>query len=671
MNLIEYIRNKNALWYKVALYLISASLIVIALPKITYFPYDLVDLENKIWLNEDLKAPYEFSIYKDDAQVRRETDSVLQNTKVFLLDNEVVKQKLQLDLAIWLQSNSRLSNAKLYLDSCIRIGIADFADSALLKKGRGQTIAIIKQQIATDVLLNQLIDVSAVGMRLDVLLANDPSGLMTLKKIIVPTCIVDKDFTQQNLNEAISAINQTASKIAKDEIIVKRNEKVSKIVYSKLVSFKKEFEIQNAVERNFWIIFFGQAMYTGLCLSIIFVFLATFRRNIFSQNRQITFVVIVILFFVLVSTYVARIGNDFIYFIPYALIPVMIRIFFDSRTALFSHLITIFLCAYLAPDRFDFAFIQIITGIVAIFSVANLQSRTRLLLASVVILFTYVFTFITVLLFKGDFDRNLVYERIPELATASSLVIFAYPLVYLCEKAFGFISDFTLLELSNTNHPLLKELSHKAPGTFHHSLQVANLAEAAAEVVGANPLLTRTGALFHDIGKLDRPRYFVENRSGEADPHKDLPHDISAKIIIDHVIKGIERAKASQLPDQIIDFIRTHHGTSLVKYFYKSYLTEHTFSPEVEAKFHYPGPLPFSKETALLMMCDSVEAASRSLPKKDEESIHRLIDNIIDDQIAQQQFINSDITFKDIYKIKKVLKQSLLTIYHSRIEYPS
>jgi cyclic-di-AMP phosphodiesterase PgpH len=671
MNPIEYIRNKNALWYKVALYLFSVSLVVVFLPKVTYFPYNLNEIENKIWVNDDVVAPYEFSIYKDDKQVKNELDSVLANTRVYLNENEEIINKWNVDFKNWLQLNGNNTVIKSFLDSCIRVGITDYNDSSLVKRGKGQAVVLIKKQVATDILLAQLMDISVVEIRLNTLLDGNAYALAELKKILVPTCKVDLEFTRQNVNEAIVAINRTASKISKDEVLVKRNERVSTLIYSKLLSYKREFEIQNAVEKNFWIILLGQAMYTGLCMSIIFVFLATFRRNIFSQNRQITFVVIVILFFVLISTYVARIGNDFIYFIPYALIPVMIRIFFDSRTALFSHLITIFLCAYLAPDRFDFAFIQIITGIVAIFSVANLQSRTRLILASVVILFTYLFTFITVLLFKGDFDRNIIYERIPELATASSLVIFAYPLVYFCEKVFGFISDFTLLELSNTNHPLLKELSHKAPGTFHHSLQVANLAEAAAEVVGANPLLTRTGALFHDIGKLDRPRYFVENRSGEADPHKDLPQDISAKIIIDHVIKGIERAKASQLPDQIIDFIRTHHGTSLVKYFYKSYLTEHTFSPEVEAKFHYPGPLPFSKETALLMMCDAVEAASRSLPKKDEESIHKLIDNIIDDQIAQQQFINSDITFKDIYKIKKVLKQALLTIYHSRIEYPS
>ncbi len=671
MNIIEYIRNKNALWYKVGLYFLAVFIIVLCLPKITYFPYQMSDLECKIWVYDDLKAPFEFSIYKDEKQVKQEIDSVYQLAKVYVVESEeqvaslsAAFQKWQLEFGPYLYLNK-------YIDSCIKIGIANFNDTALIKYGKGQTVALVKQHVLTEVVLSQLIDITAMQLHIETMLSKDVAAANALKEILQVTCNVDRPFTIQSRNDKLKAINQTASKIAKDELIVKKDERISLPIYNKLLSFKKEFEVQHAAEKNYWFILLGQFLYTAICLSVIFVFLSIYRKNIFAQNRQITFVIMVILFFVLISTYVARIGATFIYFIPYMLIPIMIRIFFDSRTALFCHLITIFLCSYLAPDRFDFAFIQIITGIIAIFSVANLQSRTRLILASVIILVSYIVTFITLLLFKGDFDKTLIYERIPELATASSLVIFAYPLVYLCEKVFGFISDFTLLELSNTNHPLLKELSHKAPGTFHHSLQVANLAEAAAEVVGANSLLTRTGALFHDIGKLNRPRYFVENRSGEADPHKELPHDISAKIIIDHVLNGIERAKASQLPDQVIDFIRTHHGTSLVKYFYKSYLNDHTFSPEVEAKFHYPGPLPFSKETALLMMCDAVEAASRSLPKKDEESIHQLIDNIIDDQIAQQQFINADITFKDIYKIKKVLKQSLLTIYHSRIEYPA
>jgi cyclic-di-AMP phosphodiesterase PgpH len=670
LNLIEYIRNKNALWYKVALYLFCVVMVVSFLPKITYFPYNLKDLEGKLWTSNNVIAPYEFSIYKSDDLVNEELDSVLNHTKIYLVESRDEVDDLEKQRRSWYASHTYPKIMK-FLDSCYSLGVANYEDSALMKNGKGQIVALVRNQIEQDYLLSDLVNLDYVKMKVNDWLKSDSIAYATLKPLIQATCKVDRTITEQYRSDAINSVNRTISKINVNEVLVRKNEQVTPLIWQKLKSYEREFKVRNASDKNFWLILLGQIMYTGLCFAIIFVFLATFRRNIFSQNRHITFIVIVILLFVFISIYVSSIGSDFVYFIPYALIPVMIRVFFDSRTALFSHLITVFLCTYLAPDRFEFAFIQIITGIVAIFSVANLQSRTRLILASVVILITYIFSFITLLLFKGDFNKNLIYERIPELATASSLVIFAYPLVYLCEKVFGFISDFTLLELSNTNHPLLKELSHKAPGTFHHSLQVANLAEAAAEAIGANPLLTRTGALFHDIGKLDRPRYFVENRSGEADPHKDLPHDISAKIIIDHVIKGIERAKASLIPDQIIDFIRTHHGTSLVKYFYKSYLNEHESSPEIEAKFHYPGPLPFSKETAILMMCDAVEAASRSLQKKDEQSIHQLIEYIVDDQINQQQFVNADITFKDIYKVKKVLKQSLLTIYHSRIEYPS
>jgi cyclic-di-AMP phosphodiesterase PgpH len=315
MNPIEYIRNKNALWYKVALYLFSVSLVVAFLPKVTYFPYNLNEIENKIWMNDNVIAPYEFSIYKDDKQIKNELDSVLANTRVYLNESDEVFNQWQIDFKHWLQLNGNNAIVKSYLDSCTQIGIVDYADSSLLKRGKGQAVVLIKKQVASDILLAQLMDISVVEMRLNFLLSNNEYALAELKKILVPTCKVDLEFTKQNVSEAIVAINRTSSKITKDEVLVRRNERISPLIYSKLLSYKKEFEIQNAVEKNFWIILLGQAMYTGLCMSIIFVFLATFRKNIFSQNRQITFVVIVILFFVLISTYVARIGNAFIYFI--------------------------------------------------------------------------------------------------------------------------------------------------------------------------------------------------------------------------------------------------------------------------------------------------------------------------------------------------------------------
>jgi putative nucleotidyltransferase with HDIG domain len=334
------------------------------------------------------------------------------------------------------------------------------------------------------------------------------------------------------------------------------------------------------------------------------------------------------------------------------------------------HLVTVLIISFMAPNRFEFAFIQLLGGMVAIFSIVNMRNRSQIFISSAIIFLTYSAAYVGMTIIQEGGSDVLTWQDFAWFGISALLTLFSYPFIFVFEKLFGFISDVSLLELSDTNGKLLRELASRAPGTFQHSLQVANLAEEAIYNIGGNALLVRTGALYHDIGKMEMPMYFIENQANGMNPHDEMSFDESAAMIISHVIKGIEIAKKNNLPEQIIDFIRTHHGTTITAYFFRSFQNAFPEQQIDESKFHYPGPIPFSKETAVLMMADSVEAASRSLKKYDAESIDNLVEKIITTQIEQNQFMNSDITFKDINTLKKIFKKKLMNVYHVRVEYP-
>jgi putative nucleotidyltransferase with HDIG domain len=457
--------------------------------------------------------------------------------------------------------------------------------------------------------------------------------------------------------------------IQKGELIISKGELINDEKFEILESLKKEYLEGKNKHVGHWNIFLGQIFLVGLALLSIFLFLYHFRKDIVADNKRIVFILllIVIMHF---GVYLTNTTNYIsIYAIPFCVLPIIIRTFYDTRLASFIHIITIITIGLSLSNSFEFIYLQIIAGTLTIFSIVNMNKRSQLFGTSLVIFISYFIGYISFqLIYEGSFSE-IKFNQIGSFALSAMLTLFTYPLIYLFEKMFGFVSDVTLMELSDTNNPLLRELANKAPGTFQHSLQVANLAESAIFEIGGNALLTRAGALYHDIGKMDNPLYFIENQTTGINPHDELDFEESAKIIINHVKKGIEKAKKHNLPDSVIDFIRTHHGDTMVQYFYRSYIKH--FPDEIidESLFSYPGPRPYSKETAVLMMADSVEAASRSLSKKDAESIEKLVDSIIDYQIKEEQFINADITFKDISQIKKIFKKKLQNIYHTRIEY--
>ena len=358
-----------------------------------------------------------------------------------------------------------------------------------------------------------------------------------------------------------------------------------------------------------------------------------------------------------------------VYYIPYCIVPIIIRILFDTRLALNIHLLVVLIAGFFVPNSFEFTFLQITAGMVSIYSIKNLIKREQFLVSAVLIFCNYFVAFLGILFIRNGSISSIEWVNFIPFVFSVLFSLLAYPLIYAFEELFGITSDVSLMELTNTNMKLLRDLAYKAPGTFQHSLQVANLAEAAIFKIGGNALLVRAGALYHDIGKMDDPQYFIENQNTGANPHDTLPYEKSAQIIIQHVNKGVEMARKHRLPETVINFIRTHHGNTRVDYFYQSFLKNFPEQLVDENTFRYPGPIPFSKETAVLMLADSVEAASRSLKEPDAQSISDLIERIINYKLDQNQLINSDITLKDIEIIKSIFKAMLIGIYHVRVDY--
>ncbi|WP_231561575.1 HD family phosphohydrolase [Sphingobacterium sp. T2] len=457
--------------------------------------------------------------------------------------------------------------------------------------------------------------------------------------------------------------------VQKGELIAEKDKIVNNETYQKLESLRKVFEDEARISGNKTYVSLGQFLVVGLAMALLMVFLFYFRRNIYNNNRLLAIIYIVILGMLGVFSWAMNLKISSLYFIPYCGVPIIFRILFDTRVALNIHLLMVLITALFVPNSYDFVFLQFMSGLVAIYSIKTMVKREQFLISSLLILATYIVGHIGLVLTRNGLLSSIYWGDILPYFVSVGLTLLAYPLIYAFEKMFGIVSDLTLMELTNSNSKLLRELSLKAPGTFQHSLQVANLAEAAIYKIGGNSLLVRAGALYHDIGKILNPRYFIENQKTGVNPHEELTSEQSAQIIISHVIKGIEIAKRHKLPEVIIDFIKTHHGTTRVDYFYKECIKNNPDKLVDESLFHYPGPIPFSKETAVLMMADSVEAAARALKEPTQESISNLVDNIIQYKLDQKQFVNANITLKDISDVSTIFKNMLMSIYHVRIDY--
>jgi len=683
--LINKIYKNNAIVYKILLFLISVVAIVYLFPKGGQFKYDFT--KGKPWQYDNLYATFDFSIQKGDKEIALEKQELTKSNKQYfeydIATVTSVKEAFTTKVN-FIQKNDSIDTSELMkLVSIGNFVIDKIYSTGFLKvssQGKivdeNEIIYLRKLNEVEELVYNRLLFSKDVFRVVTDNIGETPYTyeqnilFNTLSEIIKPNVSYDAIFTQKSLESSFKNISYTKGLVATGELIILKGDIVEGKKLAILNSLKIESESKVWTESNYNWIVFGYTILVSLALLMLLLFLQKYRPEIYVDNNKVTFIFFNVILMVLIQTLVVKYNSDYLYVVPLSILPIVLKAFFDARLGLFAHVLTVLLLGFIVPNSFEFIYLHIIAGIVTILTVSELHKRANLFISIGQITIIYMITYLAFSIIKEGNANQINWGYFVMFAANGVLSFLSVFFIYMYEKIFGLVSDVTLLELSNTNSKLLRELNEKAPGTFQHSMQVANLAEAAANEIGANSMLVRTGALYHDIGKMLNPMYFIENQSTSVNPHNDLSPRDSASIIIDHVIKGIELAKQHRLPDRIIDFIRTHHGTSLVYYFYKK---EQEMNPEETIdsnKFQYPGPIPFSKETAILMICDAAEAATKSIKNPTAQSIEVLIDKIVEKQKSDNQFINSDITFREIEKIKKVVKKKLMNIYHLRIEYP-
>ena len=663
----------QAILYKILLCLFVVGVVVYLLPRAGSFQYEIQ--AGKPWQYETLLAPYDFPIQKTQVELEEERTRLKANIpRYFSVKQEVLPTVLDaFDQYVAALPASEASNAlfinwRTTIEAMYDIGVVSFSETlfeeevALVNSTRKKTIKLGDLYADIDVknaLKNQLAE-AGLGILSD-------ASIQYLLSLITPNVSYDEALTTQFRTEAVAGIVPIRGLVTKGTRIIAKGEVVEGEKLKILQSLQLEYESQTWTQSNTAWIILGYALLVIIPVLLLFVFLWRTRPLVFENNKRTTFLCVNILLIVLLTKVVVDVNPLYAYAVPICMLPLLLRTFFDTRIALFSLMIALFLIAFLVPNSFEFMFLQMMAGILASLTVNDLYRRAKLFISVGLIVGLYVVSHIAFTLIHDGNLNQLSYDVLLLFVVNGLAILFVQPLIYIFEKVFGLVSDASLLELSDTNSKLLRELADKAPGTFQHSLQVANIAEAAANAIGANTLLTRVGALYHDIGKMKNPVFFSENQASYS-PHDDLSSEVSANIIIEHVLHGITLARKAKLPDRVVDFIRTHHGTTTVLYFYQQ-AKQNNVEVDIE-EFQYPGPKPFSKETAIVMISDGVEAASKSLKEPTAEKIIAFVDKIVQRLMDEKQFLEANITLREIETIKKVLVEKLISSYHLRVAYP-
>lgn len=644
-----------------------------------YYKYQL----NRPWQYSELKAQFDFNINKSQSVIDKEREKIIK-TAPYYYNFDINKEKEAKKIINQMSQSSEVKDIlnrkieKIY-EKCI---ISDENYNTLKNEG----ISTIRVRVY-DSSSNQekasykprTIDelITLEEARQELIRSITPAGinielpfLDSLNNIISTNLHFDEDFTQQKREELLANIDSVKLVVKKGDILVERGEIITVETIEKLQAYEKSgasFFVNDKPTIISSIV--GQVMLFGGLIGFLYMFLFFFRNRIWNNKRALTLIMLLLTVVTSIALLLSNYGNHLIYMTPFVIIPIITVTFFDARTALYVHIITVMICAFAVMEPLFFIYSQTLAGMATINSLKDMSKRSQLFRCTAITFAIYIFSFISyTLVTEGDITK-ITIPMIASLLVSCMILLFSYLLIYIFERTFGFLSSVTLVELSDINSPLLLRLSEEAPGTFQHSMQVSNLAAAAAIKVGANAQLVRTGALYHDIGKLANPVFFTENQAG-ANPHDNKNAIESAKIIISHVKDGMDMAKKYSLPPQVQEFIATHHGHGMVKYFYTTYCNEHPDEEVDKSLFTYPGHNPQNKETGILMMADSVEAASRSLKEYNETSIRRLVNGIIDSQMTEGLLRNTPLSFQDVEIIKDVFVEKLITINHSRVAYP-
>lgn len=659
--------------------------IVLMFPNKTVYKYEYA--KGQPWQYDDLISSFDFPVYKSETVLKREKDSIRDNQIDYYRFSDQPGERA---VDLFREDILRLSDLGTYSkrDS---LAVMRFADEY---SGRLQAIygkGIIRAGMASK--SETLINVFKKGMAVKSFVGDfytEKQAFMEMhrsldsleevyrvqlpnlpvERYIAPNVEFDKANTERMLNRKLQEVSPVTGMIKKGERIISKGEPVDNQNFIVLESLKAEYELSRGTEQANYMVALGHLLLLLILFSAFYFYLRVSEPDILINNRQLLYLLISMLLFTGITALFVRFVPFDVYLIPYAILPVLTVNFHNVRLAVFHHTITILIISFFVAGSIEFIFTQLVVGYVAAVGVSRLQNRRQILQTVGLIMAVFILSYISFsLLREGDFNQ-VDWAHIAIISVSSVFVLISYPLIYLFERIFGYLSNISLLEMSDLNHPLLKKLSENAPGTFQHSLQVANIAEAVAAEIGGNPLLARTGALYHDVGKMREPQFFIENQHHGYNPHSKIKPTESAGIIKDHVTNGVRTARKYNIPETIIEFIRTHHGTGIIQYFLHA---ERTANPEAkvdESKFTYPGPRPRSKEAAIVMFTDSVEAASRSLKEISEQSVDNLVEAIVEKQIKAGQTQEADITFAEIAQVKRILKEKIKNIYHTRIEYP-
>lgn len=659
------------------LVLITVLLIVWALPRneSKQFRYDI----GKPWMYGSFIAKFDFPIYKTDETIKEQEDSLLETYQPYYnYDPAVEKKQVSKFLADYQNGIPGLPHnyVRLIADRLHRLyqaGIMDTPEYNEAYRDSTSQVRLVSGNSAQSISLGCVYSTLSAYEQLfiDEQIAMQRPILQrcNLNNYIEPNLIYDKGKSETERNDLLSSIPPASGMVMSGQKVIDRGDIVDEYTYRVLSSFEREIKRRSATQTQITNTIVGQVIFVTLMVFLFTMYLGLFRRDYFNKPRSIAMLYTLITLFPVVVSLMMRHNFLSVYMLPFAMVPIFVRVFMDSRTAFVCHVTMILICTTAVRYQYEFIIIQLVAGLIAIYSLRELTRRAQVFKTAILVGIGSTFVYLALQLMQDNDFSSMDHDMYYHFVVNAVLLLIAYPMMYIIEKMFGFVSSVTLFELSNTNRGLLRDLSEIAPGTFQHSITVGNLAAEIANKIGANALLVRTGALYHDIGKMKNPVFFTENQAG-VNPHDTLSYQESARIIISHVTEGVKLAERENLPTIIRDFIVTHHGTGITKFFYIKYKNEHPEEEVDPAPFTYPGPNPFTREQAILMIADGVEAASRSLPEYTEESISTLVNRMIDQDVTDGYFKECPITFRDLAIAKLVLIERLKAIYHTRISYP-
>lgn len=654
--------KRLSLIYRIVIMLVTAVLIVVLFPHTRHgehYDYKV----GAVWRGADLTAPYDFAVMLSNDELATEEEAERQKAILYYrVDSSAHSRALEKLRSEAVGRKSDISAQgrallKRQLDSIYRIGYIELPAGVSSLEGR--EVVVLGGAVGS------------VHRGREYISAADLEAGFLRDSVLEPNLVLDEARTALELDSRLSQLRHRSAMVMAGDHIVSKGEEVTEEKAQVIRSLEAENDRRFSDNYSLAGQMAGQLLLAVIAFVALYMFLKNTRHPILEDDRKVLFVMLLILLMSALEALMVRVNPDWVLLVPLCIVPILMRVFFDMRVALYIHLTTVIILANLVPNSFEFIFYQLVTGMMSIIAVRNLEKRGQFFTLALVIFGSYSFIYTAGVLSQDTNLLALSAEKYLMFFLNGLLTLMAYPLIYLFEKMFGMTTNLTLMELSSTGHRALRELSRRAPGTFQHSVQVANIAEDLLGELGGNALLAKVGALYHDIGKVCNPLYFTENQNSGFNPHDELDYAESAQIITAHVTDGLELARKYHLPSEVQDFIRTHHGTTYTGYFYAKEKERHPEGDFDATRFRYPGPRPYSRETAVVMIVDTVEAACRSLKQHTKESTDKLIDQLIDAKIASGQLNNCPLSLGDIARIRKFLKDKMMSIYHVRVEYPS